>query len=272
MKKIILSHLFCAAVAALFVAGCSSNKGSITSHGVQGLSAKPPAFLAGPSGVLLTNIDGFTAHVTITSPVPGQETKTASGEILGRYGRFLYTPMTGIGVNKLTRKSGKAMSFIWDVPKNLGYALNSALQAYAPISASVEISSVQWNSNAPRVAESVNGHPCHKVEATVNISGGAAVHFAVWQADDAQQFPVRIETIDGARPMTVDFENIHFQTLPADALRPPDEFKKYDNGDMMVNELMIRETTTAKKKNSGDFMPEDEGPDDSSKWNHRPGQ
>src|SRR2546430_9475709 len=53
--------------------------------------------------------------LSLHDALPICETRTASGELLGRSGRFLYTPMTGIGVNKQTRKNGKAMSFIWDV-------------------------------------------------------------------------------------------------------------------------------------------------------------
>ncbi len=261
-----------AASLALIFTGCSSSKNnSIIGHGVSGLSVQPPNFLAGPGGVLLTNQDGFNAHVVISTPVPGQETKMVSGELLGRFGRFLYTPMSGPGVTKQTRKTGKTVSFIWDVPKNLGYALNVALQGYAPINALTEVTNVQWDAKAARTAENVNGHPCHKAVATVAANNGAIIHFAVWNADDAQEFPVRIQTLDGARPTTVDFSNLRFQVLPADALRPPDEFKKYENGDIMVNELMIRETTTAKRKGESEFGPE-EMPEDNNKWGHRPGQ
>jgi hypothetical protein len=250
-------------LAAAFLCGCASRHPGPVYHAGD---ENPPDFLIGPVTVVLTNLNGFSAHVISTITAPGETPLTASGELLGREGKLIFQPTLAIKGKRARTEGG--LFFIWDEPRRSGYVLSEALQGYAPIKSTVE-SAGQLDITKEGVAEEVNGHPCHRCEAEVVLLSGLKSHLTLWQADDARHFPVRIEAVEGPSRMTLDFSEIRLEYPAQELFMPPDGFVPYASSVALMNELIVRDASLAKKHQLGE---EDEGPaDQSGNWHGMPG-
>ncbi len=226
----------CLMVTAVLAGGCASSP-RIERRAV---APKPPPFLSGPVSVLLTNVDGFGAHVVMETRVFADRVETVSGKLLGRGNKLLFAPESHVSAGK-SRGGGDA-SFIWDVAENSGYVLNEPLQGYAPMISNVRFTNLVVRPRMVHSApEKVEGHSCEQEEVVVTSSDGSVVTFRVWRAADLKGFPVRINLATNSTPPTLSFSQIHLET-PADKLfLPPDGFAKYDSVETMLNELAARQ-------------------------------
>jgi hypothetical protein len=198
---------------------------------------QPPAFLNGAMALLLTNAEGFRAHVVLERGAPARD--TVSGELMGQGGNLLFAP----GVNKNTPKKSLAGSsaFIWNVPGNRGYVLNDPMQAYAPFSPSIQFTNfTAAPSRGSAASEKIAGHPCQPTDAIVAASDGSIAAFRVWRATDLKGLPLRIVSTSSGAPLTLNLSKVHLEKLPEDLFLPPNGFRKFDSGEAMVNELAAR--------------------------------
>ena len=101
------STLVC--LAAALICGCASHHNGPVYHAGD---ENPPDFLVGPAAVLLTNLNGFSAHVNCTTTSPEAPPETASGVLLGRDGRLVFQPSLPIKGKREQREGG--LFFIWD--------------------------------------------------------------------------------------------------------------------------------------------------------------
>ena len=204
---------------------------------------KPPEFLAGSAGFLLTNAPGFSARVTLDLPGVVDGTKHVTGTLLGREGHFLYS-------------ADKENSFIWFVTSHVGFILNEPLQAYAPMTEDPHVTNLVTTAIAPGT-ESVNGHPCKKSDLTVYLGDGATDLLTVWRATDLGDLPVRIVSSAGPARYTANLENVRLEQPRLGLFVPPEGFSKYATAEALMTELVSRNATVrGVKRDSG------RGPDD----------
>ena len=97
---------------AVLAAGCShSPKYGDRAGAFEAVPAPlPPLFLNGPMALLLTNLDGFRAHVVLESGAPPQTAQMAAGELMVRGGKLLFAPAPG-GAAKKQARGGTRLSF-----------------------------------------------------------------------------------------------------------------------------------------------------------------
>jgi hypothetical protein len=234
-------------LAAMFLCGCTVRRAVPVYHAGD---EKPPAFLLGPVAQVLTNLDGFSAHVTATTSVLQGTSQTTSGELLGREGQLLFQPAMAIKGKRARQEGG--LFFIWDESKHSGYVLSEALQGYAPIQSDLETTG-QISLIKESIQEEVNGHPCHRCEAVVPSNDGLMTRLTLWQADDARHFPVRIEWIHEPERMTLDFSEIRLEYPAQELFQPPDGFTAYASGVALINELIVRDSALNQKYQTGEL-------------------
>jgi hypothetical protein len=253
------------ALTAAFMAGCSTQPKVYYRAGDE----KPPDFLAGPLAVLLTNVDGFSAKMpgTVSSPNGGQRTR--AGDLLGRQGSLIYQPENP-AKGKRARSEG-GMFFIWNETSHSGFVLSDPLQAFAPASTNVQPTNVVLNP-AGAAQEEVNGHPCRRIEAVVQSNDGSSAQFKIWEAQDAKDFPVRIQTSAGPRQMTLNFSNLRLELPPSELFGPPDGFMKYETPVALMNELIIRQIAMAKQNEGKPLELSPDGSPNLNNWRPTPAQ
>jgi len=247
-----------ACLAAACICGCASHHAGPVYHAGD---ENPPDFLVGPVALVLTNLNGFSAHISSTITAPGGVAQTNSGELLGREGRLVYQPTLAIKGKRARTEGG--LFFIWDQNKRSGYVLSEALQAYAPVKTDLE-AGTRLNITKEGIQENINGHPCHRCEALVVSSNGLQSHLTLWRADDAGHFPIRIQSLNGPNQMTLNFTEVRLEYPGQGLFLPPDGFTSYPTSIALMNELIIRDSSLAKKYQ---FNPNDEpAPIPSSNW------
>jgi hypothetical protein len=252
MKMLFLTSWL--ASAAVLFAGCASRPKALYHAGDE----TPPVFLTGPAAVLLTNVDGFSAKLTVSMPRAEGGRRTMSGDLLGRQGALIFQPASAVKGKRARRQGG--MIFIWNETLHSGYVLSDALQAYAPTAAAVAPTNVALQSSAA-VEEEANGHPCRRIEAMVQCGDGSSERFQVWEAEDAKSFPVRIRTESGAREMTLELSDVRLELPPPEVFGPPDGFIRYDTPAALMNDLIIRESALGKGAGGRPAQtPSDDGP------------
>jgi hypothetical protein len=244
-----MKNLFGAALfflAAAFFSGCASRHAGPAYHAGD---ENPPDFLVGPITMVLTNLNGFSAHVTSTITTTDAPPQIVSGELLGREGRLIYQPTLALKGKRKRTEGG--LFFIWDENRHSGFVLSEALQGYAPIKPTI-VADGQLKIIKDGIQEDVNGHPCHRCEADVPLRGGLAVRLILWRADDANHFPVRIEAVDGPDRMTLNFSDIRLEYPAQELFLPPDGFTPYATSVSLMNELIVRDASYAQKGQMSD--------------------
>jgi hypothetical protein len=215
----------------------------------------PPLFLNGPMALLLTNVDGFRAHVVLESGAPPQTAQLAAGELMGRGGKLLFAPAPG-GAAKQQARGGDS-AFIWDVIENRGYVLNDPLQGYSPVSSSRQFTNVVTVAAVDgSESERIDGHPCQRTEVKVMASDGTATVYRVWRARDLQGIPLRVTCPSNGVPVTFTLSRVRLEAVPNDLFVPPSGFTKYDSPEAMMAELFLRKHNLSRKPA---YQPEESG-------------
>lgn len=248
------SLLFIAALAA----GCSHTpKGADRTGAFEAFPAPlPPTFLNGPMALLLTNVDGFHAHVVLESGGPSHTAQNVTGELMVQGSKLMFAPAPDGTPKKQVHAEDSA--FIWDVIESRGYVLNDPLQGYAPVS-----SSRQFTNLVPAVVpeigapEKIAGHPCVLTEVTITATDGNPSVYRVWRARDLPGIPLRISCPSNGFPVTLTLSKVKLETVPKDSFQPPNGFTKYESPEAMMAELFLRKHNLSRKKS---FQPEDAEP------------
>jgi hypothetical protein len=234
----------------LLAAGCAHSRSDERLGGY--FLPEVPFFLSGPMGVLLTNAGAFSAHVTATSgssiPVP----EVLSGQLFNRGTLLLFAPDTS-SLDKRLRRIG--LSYIWDVKENRGYVLVEAMQGYAPMGFSVHYTNTVFTP-ATGQTEKIEGHPCAPTAARVASSEGVTTDFHLAQATDLKNLPLRITGGPKAIPQSLSLGRIRPEAPPAEVFRPPESFTRYDNPDLLMSELTLRQHNLKRPSNEDFNTPE----------------
>ena len=80
------------ATAAALLAGCASGWKVFYRAGDE----TPPVFLTGPAAVLLTNVEGFSAKLTVSMPGADGGRRAMTGDLLGRQGALVFQPSSAV--------------------------------------------------------------------------------------------------------------------------------------------------------------------------------
>jgi hypothetical protein len=207
----------------------------------------PPAFLNGAMAVLLTNVEGFRAHVVLEGLPSANRGETIVGELMGRGGKLLFAPEPGTPQNKYSRVED--FSYIWNVDESRGFLLSGPLQGYAPISSNTRFTNVVIGSGGGSpAAEKVSGYLCQQSEVKVVSNDGAETVFKVWRAKDLKGLPVRITRTVNGTPLTLSFTKVRLETPPKELFLPPSDFTKYASAETMMNELVSRQQNLKRKR------------------------
>jgi hypothetical protein len=240
----------------LLPAGCSTSNDQ-TSGDRRITPPAIPSFLSGPVGLLLTNVDGFSAHLVMEDTTVSNTTAIVTGQVLGRGTKLLFAPDSRGSKRKGRQADG--FVYIWDVTTKSGFILSEALQGYAPSASSERFAFVTVSlgaSSPPPGGNGGNGSSAQEVD--VASGDGSVTAFWVWRAPGSNMFPQRIVPAKGPSSFSITLSN--FQPVaPAAALfEPPDGFTKYESADAMMTELLAR--GQAGKKSGATFSdPEDRG-------------
>jgi|GEM_PF-970128 len=258
-------HIVFLALTAAVLAGCYTQPKVYYHAGDE----TPPDFLAGPLAILFTNVDGFSAKMTRTIASADGARHIVAGDFLGRQGSLAYQPENAVKGKRAQREGG--MFFIWNESSHSGFVLSDPLQGYAPASTNVQPTNVVLNI-AGASQETANGHPCRRLEVIVQSNDGSSARFKVWQAQDARDFPVRIQTAPGPRQMTLDFSNLRLELPPGELFGPPDGFIKYNTPVALMNELIIRQMALTKQYDGKGLENAPEGGGTVNNWRPSPAQ
>jgi hypothetical protein len=223
----------CVVFGALF-AGCAHHREF--SGAEQRVMSSPPAFLTGPMALLLTNANSFNAQLSYETRTAWGSTQTVTGSFTGAGSKVAFQP----ALPKSSRKNTQArMSFVWDTAQGSGYAINDALQGYAPFSTNARFTNVV-SSKLNSMPERISGYDCQEENATVLGTDGSINNLRVWRATDLRGFPLRISVGTTTNTAFLTLSKVQFGQ-PAEFLMSQEGFTKYDSPDAMVSELIARQ-------------------------------
>jgi hypothetical protein len=235
--------LFGAVASALFgllMAGCAHHREfSGTEQRVLGT---PPGFLTGPIALLLTNANSYNAQIVYETRTAWGSTQAISGSFVGTGRKLAFQPE----LPKASRQNTQGtMVFIWDTAQSSGYALNDALQGYAPYSGSVQFTNVVA-SGQNSLPEWIAGHECQRELAVAFGNDGSTNLLQVWRAADLHGFPIRVSGGSNSAASVLTFTKIQVGR-PAEFLTSQEGFTKYESPDAMVMELVARQHNFSRK-------------------------
>src|SRR5262249_24957435 len=128
-----------------------------------------------------------------------------------------------------------------------GYALNDALQGYAPYTGNARFTNLVANkqgSNSERVA----GYDCKKENTVISGNDGSTNLLEVWRVADVRGLPpIRISTGSNATTSVLTLMKIQIRP-PAEFLTSQEGFTKYDSPDAMVTELVARQHNFSRRE------------------------
>jgi hypothetical protein len=220
----------------LILAGCSTghHHQKADLDPAEGLkAAEPPAFLRGPSAMLLTNADDFTARVTVSQPNGSAEVLT--GTLFQKEGQLLFVPST----ETAPARSGwvGTFRFLCSPSENKGWVISERLRGYAAWT-----SGVRYTGSTPVGAlttEQIEGQTCLVQDVRITGTDDQAVQARVWRPQDAPGPPIRITFAESSTTpgLAVQLADINPDPLTPELFTPPPEDVRFDSTAAMVREL-----------------------------------
>ena len=236
------------ALLGFLMAGCVHHKEF--SGAEQRTLATPPAFLTGPMALLLTNANSYNAQVVFQTPTAWGSTQALRGDLTCAGSKLAFQPELPPESRKNTQGT---MVFVWDTVQGSGYALNNALQGYAPYSGNARFTNVvatKQNLSSERIA----GRECQEEAAMALANDGSTNLLQVWRAAELRGFPVRISSASVATAGVLTITRIQFGR-PAEFLTSQEGFTKYESPDAMVTELVARQHNFSRREGASFGYP-----------------
>jgi hypothetical protein len=225
----------------LLIAGCAHH--SEFSGAEQRVLATPPVFLTGPMALLLTNANSYNAQIMFQTQTAWGSTQAVRGDLTSAGSKLAFQPE----LPQASRKNAPGkMVFVWDTAQNSGYALNDALQGYAPYSGNARFTNVVANKQ-DSMFERITGHECQQETEVVFGDDGSTNLLQAWRAADMRGFPMRVTAGSNARAGVLTITKIQFGR-PAEFLMSQEGYTKYESPDAMVTELVARQHNFSRKE------------------------
>ncbi len=206
-----------------------------------------PSF-GGPTAKLFGNNSAFSANMEIQTKGATMSGKMAFDQGKSRFEMDLST-MKSPNMAPSAAAQMKAMGMdkmvaIGRSDKKVSYLIYTGMEAYvenpvhdtdattSPDDFKVEITELG--------KETVDGHPCVKNKAVVTGKDGKTHESTLWNATDLKNFPVKVETMEQGTAATMLFKNVSLSKPESSQFEPPAGFKKYDNMQAMMMEIMMK--------------------------------
>jgi hypothetical protein len=197
-----------------------------------------PALISGPASALLTNVNGFSAHVEL---VEGD--KKMTGLLLGKGTLLLLANERGLK-HPSKKRPGDQTYFIWDAAQGTGFVVNEPMQGYATLSSSSQITEVS-SKELDGVFDTIDGHRCRQSTALISLKSQNAAEFSIWKAADLKNFPMQIKGNNGQ--LKARFYDVRLEAPSSGVFVPPANFTLYTNSEMMLSSLIERQTRSKLK-------------------------
>jgi len=220
---------------------------------MQSLSA--PQFLVSPVMALMTNTEGFAAHVSVQN-AGGSGPALLEGRLFGRGSRLLFVPEVPTRVFS-KRKAAEQTSYSWNAALGEGFIFNEALQGYAPFSRPGRPTAVELG-DIGAVYEKIGGQRCRKRQAVISTSDGAKIEAAVWLSSELKGFPMQIKASNGQ--LVCVFTEVSLAPVALAAFLPPDGFTAYASPDAMLSALLERQNAMRKDIWEDTLAPDEADP------------
>ena len=224
-------------------------------RGGMGMGGPPALDFGGSMGKLFGNNPDFTADIEMQMPGrSGGETMTVPGKIAVADGKSRFemdmANMKGGNMPAEAASQMKAMGMDQMVTISLPkekttYMVYPGLQAYAPVTMrNPEAAKPESDFKIETTElgkETVDGHPCVKNKAVVTDDQGNKHESTIWNATDLHNFPVKIETQEQGRTMTMLFKDVKLTKPDASLFEPPSGYKKYDSQMALMQDTMMKQ-------------------------------
>jgi len=242
--------LLCAAVLGLTVAAVHAQPRGGGGGGMMG-AGRGPQFSAAMSKIFGDN-SAFSATMEIEinmqdSPMtmPGKiaynDTKSRFEMDLSQMKSSMVPPAAAAQMKQMGMDK---MVVISRPDKKLNYMIYPGLESYAEMQISDPDASktpADFKMEATELGkETIEGHPTVKNKAVITDDKGEKHEFTVWNATDMKKFPVKIETNENGTKMTMLFKDVKLAKPDAGLFEPPAQFKRYDNMQTMMQEVIMK--------------------------------
>lgn len=128
--------------------------------------------------------------------------------------------------------------------KKVSYLLYPGLEAYVQLAVEQSGASLNDADFEMKVTEigkdKIEGHDCIKNKVVVTSKEGTKHESTVWNAEDLEGFPVRIETTEEGNLVVLLFKGVALSKPDASDFTPPSGYTRYDNMMDMMEKVMMQ--------------------------------
>jgi len=195
----------------------------------------------------------FSATLAMQMPDASGNTITVPGKIMYDTGKSRYEmnmteaqgrQMPPDAVAQMKAMGMDRMVIISRPDKKVAYMIYPGMQAYVENEMPDSETSTAPDDFKIQTTElgkdTVDGHPCVKNKVVVTDKDGTTHESTVWNATDLKNFPIKIQTIEDGRDMTMIYKDISFTKPDASQFEPPSGYKKYDSMESLMREQMMK--------------------------------
>jgi hypothetical protein len=152
--------------------------------------------------------------------------------------------MKGDGAAQMKAMGMDKMTIISRPDKKVSYMVYPGMQAYAEMTIKDADASKPASDYKVEITEigkeTVEGHACVKNKVVVTDEEGKKSEFTLWNATDLKKFPIKLETTQSGRKMTLMFKDVKIGKPDAALFDPPSDYKKYDSPMALMQQEMMK--------------------------------
>jgi len=213
---------------------------------------KGPSF-GGSLSKLLGENSAFSAAIEIQTEGPSGDNVTIPGKMSFNEGksRLEIDMSKAMGANMPAEAVAQIKAMGMDLiviisrpEKKTSYTTFPGLRAYLetaiPDNETPEATSKFKVESTELGKETVEGHPCLKNKVVVTDDKGTNHISTVWNATDLKKFPIKIESTEGGKPMTMLFQQVKLAKPDESQFAAPTDYKRYESYTTLIMQEMMK--------------------------------
>jgi Domain of unknown function (DUF4412) len=215
--------------------------------GPRGGGPQPPRFDAAMAKLFGDNT-AFSATVEMQSKGGRGEGMNMPGQLAFDAGKSRFEMNMASGGNlppeavaQMKAMGMDSMVMISRPDKKLSYLVYPGMKAYVEMPMNDSTSASPTNDLRIELTElgkeTVDGHDCVKIKATVTDPNGQKHESVIWNAADLKKFPVKIQQSERGNETTMLFKDVKLSKPQSSLFDPPSGFKRYDS----MQEMMMKQ-------------------------------